>query len=78
MAFFAIGQQMPAGQREARHPMIELGFLPRLFMMASFAFLALLPFVLVVFFVAREAIGFQLVFIPVSYTHLTLPTIYSV
>jgi len=67
MAFFAIGQQMPAGQREARHPMIELGFLPRLFMMASFAFLALLPFVLVVFFVARVAIGLQLVLIQIAF-----------
>lgn len=52
MAFLALGQQVLPGQRESGHQMVELGLLPGLFVMAGFAFLALLPLMLVVLLVA--------------------------
>jgi len=52
MTFLAFCQQVLPGKRKARHPMVEIGFFPGLFMMARFAFLALLPFVLVILLVA--------------------------
>lgn len=43
---------MLAGKLEARNPVIKFGFFPRIFMMAGFAFLPLLAFMLVVLVVA--------------------------
>ena len=63
MTFFAFDQYMFPGKRETRDPVIKLDFFPRFLMMARFAFLAFLPFVLVVFLVARETIGLQLILI---------------
>ncbi len=28
VAFLALGQDMPSGEREARHPMVEIGLFP--------------------------------------------------
>jgi len=52
MTFLAFCQQVLPGKRKTRHPMVEIGFFPGLLMVARFAFLALLPFVLVILLVA--------------------------
>ena len=67
MAFLAFSQDVSSGQREFRYPVIELDFAPRLLMVAGFAFLPLLAFMLVVFLMASEAIGFQLVLVQIAF-----------
>lgn len=66
VALLAIGLGMAAGQRETRFIVVIGGVLPAFFVVATLAFIAELPFVLVVFLVAGDARGipFMLVDIP--------------
>lgn len=52
-------------QRESRHAVIELGLGPGLFIVAGFAFIAFLALVLVVFFMACNALGLHLVLVDI-------------
>lgn len=66
MTFLTFDQYVLPDKREARHRMVEFSLLPRLFMMARFAFLAFLSFMLVIFLMTGETIGFQLVFVQIA------------
>ena len=67
VAFLALHRPMASQQGELGHGVVlESSLFPIQLVMASFAFLALLPFVLVVLLVTRQAGGLQLVFVQVS------------
>ena len=67
MALFAFDQHVPSKQRKRRHPIVvERGLVPGLRIMAGVAFLALLPLVLVVLFMARRTVALQLVLIQIT------------
>ena len=55
MAFLALRFRMLPEQRKPRETVIELRFLPGAFIVTFFALYTLLPFVLVVFFMAGIA-----------------------
>ena len=67
MTFLTLCHHVFAGQREARNAVIEFHFFPGILMVAGAAFLAFFAFVLVVFFMAREAVCFQLVLVQISF-----------
>jgi hypothetical protein len=68
MAFLAFNQSVVPQQQELGHGVVlERGRLPILLIMATFAFLALLAFVLVIFFMTRNTGRFQLVFIHIAF-----------
>lgn len=57
---------MLAQQRESRLAVIKLGLGPGLFIVAGFAFFAFLALMLVVFFMACNALGLQLVLVDIA------------
>jgi hypothetical protein len=56
MARLALGYQMPTRKRKARQAVIKTGFFPNLVVVAGLALGAQLPFVLIVFSMATQAI----------------------
>ena len=66
MTFLAFNQRMSPGERETRNPVVKFNSLPGVFMVAGFALLPLLAFVLVILFVARIAIRLQLVLVEIA------------
>lgn len=67
VTLFALHQKMFADQREYGFSMIEGGLFPGFFLVAGFAFLAFLAFVLVIFFMAGIALGIELVLIQIAF-----------
>ena len=66
VTFFALHQEMLAQQRKAGKTVIELGLGPGLLIVTRLTFFAFLSFVLVVFFMACNTLGLQLVFVYIT------------